>query len=177
MRHFLSMIVAASALMLWTGCRDQEEPEIPAIPAPAPPVVPPELEDEPPHAPQEFGLRYESISQAELAAIEAAEAWLKIVDSGRYDDSWEEAAAYFQRAVPKENWQSSLGTVRTPLGRAVERRLRSRQYRGELPGAPDGQYVVIEYESSFQNKAAAVETVTPMRDADGRWRVSGYYIR
>jgi hypothetical protein len=29
----------------------------------------------------------------------------------------------------------------------------------------------------FENKAAAVETVTPMADPDGAWRVSGYFIR
>jgi hypothetical protein len=28
-----------------------------------------------------------------------------------------------------------------------------------------------------ENKAAAVETVTPMLDADGVWRVSGYFVR
>jgi len=29
----------------------------------------------------------------------------------------------------------------------------------------------------FANKKAAVETVTPMKDTDGQWRVSGYFIR
>ena len=46
-----------------------------------------------------------------------------------------------------------------------------------LPGAPDGEYVVIQFEASFGNKRASVETVTPMLDKDGQWRVSGYYIK
>jgi hypothetical protein len=46
-----------------------------------------------------------------------------------------------------------------------------------LPGAPDGQYVVIQFETSFENKHNAVETVTPMLEPNGQWRVSGYYIR
>ncbi len=46
-----------------------------------------------------------------------------------------------------------------------------------MPGAPDGEYVVIQYDSSFEHKQAAVETVTPMLDKDGKWRVSGYYIK
>src|SRR6187402_2269643 len=29
----------------------------------------------------------------------------------------------------------------------------------------------------FANKASAVETVTPMRDKDGSWKVSGYYVK
>ncbi|MGA9534411.1 MAG: DUF4019 domain-containing protein [Desulfobacterales bacterium] len=27
------------------------------------------------------------------------------------------------------------------------------------------------------NKTSAVETITPMLDKDGQWRVSGYYIK
>ena len=49
-------------------------------------------------------------------------------------------------------------------------------YTTSLPGAPDGEYVVLQYESEFQRKKYAIETVTPMLD-DGQWRVSGYYIR
>ena len=47
----------------------------------------------------------------------------------------------------------------------------------ELPGAPDGEYVVFQFDTQFERKRAAVETVTPMRDPDGSWRVSGYFIR
>jgi hypothetical protein len=42
---------------------------------------------------------------------------------------------------------------------------------------PDGQYVVIRYDSSFANKKSAIETVTPMLDQGGQWRVSGYFIK
>lgn len=57
------------------------------------------------------------------------------------------------------------------------RKLKSATYTKTLPGAPDGEYVVIQYDSSFVNKKSAVETVTPMLDKDGKWRVSGYFIR
>jgi len=46
-----------------------------------------------------------------------------------------------------------------------------------VPGAPDGKYVIIQFETSFENKASAVETVTPMQDADGVWRVAGYFVK
>jgi Protein of unknown function (DUF4019) len=35
----------------------------------------------------------------------------------------------------------------------------------------------MEFNTSFEHKAAATETVTPMKDVDGQWRVSGYYIK
>jgi hypothetical protein len=59
----------------------------------------------------------------------------------------------------------------------VARKLKSKQYTRTLPGAPDGEYVVIQYETTFENKQSATETVTPMLDKDGVWRVSGYYIK
>jgi hypothetical protein len=46
-----------------------------------------------------------------------------------------------------------------------------------MPGAPDGEYYVIQYDTSFEKKKSAVETITPMVDKEGKWRVSGYYIR
>ena len=66
--------------------------------------------------------------------------------------------------------------ARRPLGRFVSREVISAEFRTSLPGAPDGQYVVIQYRSAFEQKQAAVETVTPMVDG-GDWKVSGYYIR
>jgi len=67
--------------------------------------------------------------------------------------------------------------VRASLGTVVSRKVKSARYLTTLPGAPDGQYVVIQYQSSFGHKKSAIKTVTPMLDGDGQWRVSGYYIR
>ena len=116
-------------------------------------------------------------SKLEEAASARAEAWLALVDQGNYGQSWDEAAALFKGAVPKAKWEEQVRVVRTPLGKLVSRKLKSRQYAESLPGAPDGKYVVIQYDTVFANKKSAVETITPMQDADGAWRVSGYYIK
>lgn len=113
----------------------------------------------------------------EDAAQAAAESWLKLADQGQYDASWDQAARLFKGAVTKEQWNQAAGGVRAPLGKLVSRKLKSRTYTEKAPGAPDGKYVVIQYDSVFENKASAVETVTPMLDPDGVWRVSGYFIR
>ena len=113
----------------------------------------------------------------EQKALTAAKAWLTLVDNGDYGKSWETAAEYFQNAVPQQQWQQGLTAARKPLGKVVSRQLKSKQYRTSLPGAPDGQYVVIQFETSFEKKKAAVETITPMVNTDGKWRVAGYYIK
>jgi hypothetical protein len=113
----------------------------------------------------------------ERNAIKAAKAWLALIDEGRYGKSWETAAAYVRNVVPKGRWKQMLKAAREPLGRVISRRLKAKTYRRTLPGAPDGEYVVIQFVTSFENKKLAIETVTPMLDKDGKWRVSGYYIK
>jgi Protein of unknown function (DUF4019) len=111
------------------------------------------------------------------AAEQAAEAWLKFVDSGDYSQSWIEASSLFKSHVTEKEWEQKIAATRQPLGALITRNLKSAEYTTTLPGAPDGQYVVIRYDTSFANKKSAIETVTPMLDKDGQWRVSGYFIR
>lgn len=118
-----------------------------------------------------------SESDKEAAALAAAYGWLDQVDEGNYAASWKTAATYFRKVVPQEQWVRTIEGVRMPLGQLRSRTIQNKTYTTTLPGAPDGEYVVIQFNSSFANKKAAMETVTPMRDKDGIWRVSGYYIR
>jgi Protein of unknown function (DUF4019) len=119
----------------------------------------------------------EAQDKPEELATRRAEAWLALVDQGKYEESWSEAARLFKDAVTKDKWKEALSAVRPPLGKLLSRKLRSRQQTRTLPGAPDGSYVVIQYDSSFESKKEATETVTPMLDPDGTWRVSGYFIK
>ncbi len=114
---------------------------------------------------------------AEQAALDAATAWLGLVDEGRYQESWDEASELFKKIVTKEQWESSMKGIREPLGKIASRDLKSSQFVRELPGTPDGEYVMIQYQTSLEFKKSAAETVTPMLDRDGTWRVSGYYIK
>ena len=116
-------------------------------------------------------------SDREKAAIASAEKWLKLVDQGKYIESWKESADYFKRAVSQEQWEQAMKSGREPLGKMISRKVANALYTTSLPGAPDGQYVVIQFNTSFENKKSGIETVTPMVDKDGRWRVSGYYIK
>ena len=111
------------------------------------------------------------------SAREAAESWLTLVDAGEYDQSWERAASFFKQQVRQEQWKQAATKAREPLGELISRELLAAQATTSLPGAPDGEYVVIQYRTQFANKKNAVETITPMKDADGSWRVSGYFVR
>jgi len=110
-------------------------------------------------------------------AKKAAEDWLMLTDSRQYATSWEQSSSFFRAAITAEDWELTLHRARSAFGALLAREVGSSNYATTLPGAPDGEYVVFEFNSAFENKAAAVETVTVMKDIDGDWRVGGYFIR
>lgn len=116
-------------------------------------------------------------SGEEQMAASAAQAWLSIIDNGDYSRSWKEASAYFQGAISEKGWVSSLNGARKPLGKLVSRNVKTTKYFAELPGAPDGQYVVVEFQTSFENKKSAIETVTFVLGKGGKWQAVGYFIK
>ena len=113
----------------------------------------------------------------EKAAQAAAEAWLALLDAGKYGESWDQASALFRDKLPRPRWEQMAASVRQKYGAVESRTLKLAEYTTELPNAPEGEYVVLQFDAKYANKADAVETVTPMLESDGQWRVSGFFIR
>ena len=111
------------------------------------------------------------------AARKAALVWLALIDDGKYRESWEQAAFLFKSKISRHCWVDTVRSTLVPLGKVRSRSFLGAAYETELPGAPDGRYVVIRYQAAFEHRESAVETVTPMLEHDGIWRVSGYFIR
>lgn len=110
------------------------------------------------------------------AAQAAAQNWLAVADPGNYARTWDDAAKLFQHGVSKEEWVRVASALRPPLGKVASRKLKSGQYSKSLPGLPEGDYVVVQYDTEFEKRSKSVETVTLLREADGAWRVAGYFI-
>lgn len=113
----------------------------------------------------------------EEAAQKSLDAWVQMLDAADYGATWEAASSYFKNAITKDDWMKMMNDVRQPMGKKVSRTQKAREYTKQLPGAPDGEYVVFEFETTFENKKNAVETITAMKDTDGSWKVGGYYIK
>ena len=119
--------------------------------------------------------------QAQDASTKAAqtsvETWLSLIDKQSYAASWDTAATLFRNAITQEKWQAAAQAARTPLGQMKSRTLQNAMSTTTLPGAPEGEYVVFQFNASFEHKSAAVETVTAIREKDGSWHVGGYFIK
>ena len=110
-------------------------------------------------------------------ATEAAEQWLAVVDAGHYGQSWDQASSFFQSKISKADWEKTADQVLTPLGKVESRQFKAADFETKLPGAPEGKYCVIQFRTKFASGGNMIETITPMLEKNGGWRVSGYLIR
>ena len=122
-----------------------------------------------------FGICF--AASPEKKAVIAAKNWLELVDGKNYAKSYDDAASFFKVMVKKDDWIGTLCNLRSMLGPVESRQLVSKKYETKMPGAPDGEYVILVYKTRFDKKSGAQEVVVPMLDPDGKWRVSGYYIK
>ena len=106
----------------------------------------------------------------------AAKEWLTIVDSGNYTKSWHKADAFFQATLSENKWDTALKGIRAPLGKVISRAEVSSKQLSSLPGIPDGEYLIIQYKTTFENKKSAQETLT-LSKSSGQWLAVGYFIK
>lgn len=106
--------------------------------------------------------------------------WLKSLDDANYAGSWDAAAPAFQKAIASADWVATCQKVRTPLGHCTARKVASASTQSRLPspqGAVDGEFILAQFDTSFDGLKYAVETVTFQKAPDGVWKAAGYYIK
>lgn len=102
--------------------------------------------------------------------------WLALVDGKDYAASHKAAGSGLRGQVTEAQWAAAMMQVRAPLGEVSQRRHVGTQAQVDPPGAPKGEYQILRFETQFA-KAKATETVALVKDTDGQWRVTGYFIR
>jgi len=113
-------------------------------------------------------------AQSEDEVSAAAQKWLSLVDDLKYEESWKEASSTFRDEVTQEQWIAALTRSREPLGLLVSRTRTRIQFTNSLRGAPDGEYVILHFQTTFVNKTAT-ERLTLVKE-DGRWRLAAFGI-
>ncbi|MCV2884729.1 DUF4019 domain-containing protein [Aestuariibacter sp. AA17] len=106
---------------------------------------------------------------------DSAMSWLALVDSKDYTSSWEQAAPFFQAQISSAQWIETIEEIRTPLGKVVSREITGSSNQKALPGAPEGEYLVLTLSTDYTHKSDATETVV-LSKVDRDWRVVGYFI-
>lgn len=154
----------AALAQLKPPSRTPAPPATAAKPAPAAAAAPAEAEPTP------------EAQEKAAAATLAASGWLVLLDRRDWGRAWETTAAMFRKAVPLAAWMDGIPKARD-IGDFVEREPEEAIYKTTLEGYPNGDYVTVLYASKFSKKDDVVEIITTVREADGKWRVTGYSTR
>lgn len=105
-----------------------------------------------------------------------ARQWLTLIDDKNYADAYNQMGSVARAKVSEQDFATKINAARTPLGAMSSRALDHVRLAKTLPGMPDGQYAIVQYDSVFAHKAASVETVTLDSGRSG-WSVIGYFIK
>jgi Protein of unknown function (DUF4019) len=112
---------------------------------------------------------------AEDEASAVGQKWLALLDDQKYEESWQQAASMFRDQVKQEQWIVSLKRFRDPLGPPVSRTASRVDFTKTLRAAPDGDYAIIHFTTTFKNKSDVTERLTLVKE-DGKWQAAAYAI-
>jgi len=115
--------------------------------------------------------------EKEKAGQLAAAGWLTLLDRRDWGTAWETSAANFRKAVPLASWMDGAPKARADFGALQERVPGVVAYKDRIDRMPPGEYVTVVFVSKFAQRGDVEETVTTVREPDGRWRVMGYSTR
>jgi len=148
-------ILTAIAVIGLAACGDGGGAPVAPATDPGPPVAPPPDPTE--------------------VAREAVDEWLSLIDAGSYAVAYDAASGILKENVTRDEFVSTYEEGRPLLGTLRSRVFRSATPATTLPGAPDGDYVVFEFDADYEQKENAVERVTTALEA-GTWRVAGHWV-
>lgn len=106
----------------------------------------------------------------------AALAWVALLDREQWNESWSTAGQLFRSQLTQAGWATTVQTVRASVGPVVSRVQENATRTSTLPGLPSGDYLIVQYRTSFRDKASVSETVVLTHERTG-WKVDGYFIR
>ncbi|MCB1984900.1 MAG: DUF4019 domain-containing protein [Burkholderiales bacterium] len=107
----------------------------------------------------------------------SARSWLALADEGQYTESWRKASQHLRNKKTETDWVKTIEAIRRPLGLKEARYIATAGYTEGLSGFPKGEYVVVQFYTTFKIKGLALETVTLAKENNGVWQVADYKIK
>jgi DNA-binding CsgD family transcriptional regulator len=118
-------------------------------------------------------------TQASEVAAEAedeARQWVALIDASNWAAAFDAAGSAINSQLTLKQFTDSFEAARAPLGALESRKLAGAQRTDTLPGAPKGDYEVLQFEARFSNWQDGTETVIMQREGS-EWKVAGYFVR
>jgi hypothetical protein len=117
----------------------------------------------------------ESYSKDQLR--EEAIIYLELLDQGRFAEAWQVMSPIFQALEPRVQWHNRQQAIRAAYGALEFREFFLMEYRDHYLLSPDGEYIIVQFKTSFQHKATTTETVVLDCSAATECSIREYIIR
>ncbi len=116
--------------------------------------------------------------QAVSQVTVVGDAWLKLLDAGKYGDAWEQFDEEFKKTAPKDEWCRQISIIRGARGSVLSRSLDYGKFKQKIDDRARnfGEFVTVDYDTVFQKEPHGIEQFTAMRAKDGTWHPRGYYL-
>ena len=102
-----------------------------------------------------------------------SEQWIKQIDNGKYEESYQAGCHAFHDKVTQEKWVLVLKTIRGIYGEVLGRKQISCLYKPDGFDGLEGECVILTYDTSFKKFPDAMEMVV-LKKEDGSWHGAGY---
>ncbi|MBA3237820.1 MAG: DUF4019 domain-containing protein [Parachlamydiaceae bacterium] len=126
-------------------------------------------------APKVYATPTPALQKSVDDSLTAGRAWLKLLDQGNYGGSWETATKFIQYTLSREEWIQSMDILRKPLGSMTDRTLVDMRVAMDPPNAPQGEYMILVFDTKFSSGNTAKELLT-MQEHEGVWRLYTYSL-
>ncbi len=110
------------------------------------------------------------------AAVQAAETFVKILDSQNYEIAYQETSLIFKTVQNEDLWLQKAEATRKLMGNTLKRTLKSIKITETYSGLPDGDYILVYFENQMEFKKKASEVVL-LKNEDGSWNICHYSLK
>ena len=116
--------------------------------------------------------------RAVLVQVErSARDWLARVDEGNYQESWEQASTLLKSKTNQAEWVKSTTAIRSTRGKMTARYIATAGTTTSLSGFPDGEYIVLQFYTTFAPQSLALETITLIKAPNETWQIADYAMK
>lgn len=112
--------------------------------------------------------------EQQARAAMAADRFLKQLDSGDIDGTWEQASPHLHQITNRADWANAVRTMRKAMGAVRGRKVKGFGFTHAIDGIPPGDYVAVVLDTEFA--AAKVEEKVVLHQDQGRWKPVGYFL-
>jgi len=111
----------------------------------------------------------------QAVAIETAENFFELIEHGELEQAFNSTTDIHKDHKVKDAWINSSLIQKKYYGSLINRAIKTVTSKNTIPDHPDGTYLTVIYETTFQNKEKAYERIDLMLVSENLWKVTEYF--